>query len=680
MPSRETLELEIESIGQMVRVRALGSQGESSDFHELGTLEQLSAFEKKVRQAAADQQKLGEHLHQAHELYQALFQGGVRDLLQRKHGAAGGEPLLLRLSIKGARSLQAFPWEALCERERTLEFLGNDTDVLLARSVSSLDTYPPRSVWGPVRVLAVSPSSDADRSILRVALEPDIAAGEVEWLPALRGEQARWSRLMARLDEGPVPHILHFIGHGRLNAQGEPELLFAPEEDGEEGWIQVNTLAPLLTESCRKQLRLIVLEACLGAQPGGALASAAELLVLRGAHAVIAHLWEVHADVARRCSTEFYRLLTGANEPRGDVARSLNHARMKVFARFNESAEAFSPVLYLRGQEPALFDFMGRRLTVPRPAAPPTHSARLKEFLAKPSFSLVLGDRWRDEQKVREDFRKQLGRELARPMRLDPSKLSMSALAQRYAQHYGEESLYHEFQEFFRNEVLRRAADSLPILVEPARHAPSGIHLTLMRMPILEFALAEYQPQVTLNVIQPLLKPLGKVKVMQREGGQRSWRRLDTLDAIDMRSEITVLRLYRGYMPDETLIGPLLTEDDYLQHINRMRVLQLVPESDSEPKPESEFVHEMLRRLRNQPALLMGLSMMTWHHRMLLYWLFGERPLPNKSLVVLEPGEKEQDVWERSRLFPEEDSEVDILELEAGDSAPPSFPPQPEAP
>jgi hypothetical protein len=124
-------------------------------------------------------------------------------------------------------------------------------------------------------------------------------------------------------------------------------------------------MAQELAASFGDTLRLIVLEACEGARPG-MLGSAAELLAQAGADAVVAQLWPVRSDMARACSTSFYRTLTTAARSRGDVAASLSAARRSLLL---ESAEGFSPVLYLRGADPGLFDFKrpppARRFIVP---------------------------------------------------------------------------------------------------------------------------------------------------------------------------------------------------------------------------------------------------------------------------------------------------------------------------
>jgi hypothetical protein len=100
---------------------------------------------------------------------------------------------------------------------------------------------------------------------------------------------------------------------------------------------------------------------------------------------------------------------------------------------------------------------------------------------------------------------------------------------------------------------------------------------------------------------------------------------------------------------------PLITEDQYLLGIN-----------DLESMLPLELADALMGELNHRPALLLGLSMLTWHHRMLLYRLFGKRPMPNGSLVVLEPGETERELWERGRILPAR-AGVQVIELSAKD-------------
>ncbi|HZI04670.1 MAG TPA: hypothetical protein VEZ71_11640, partial [Archangium sp.] len=56
--------------------------------------------------------------------------------------------------------------------------------------------------------------------------------------------------------------------------------------------------------------------------------------------------------------------------------------------------------------------------------------------------------------------------------------------------------------------------------------------------------------------------------------------------------------------------------------------------------------------LSQRPLLLVGLSQLTWCHRMLLYQLFGRRALMRGSVAVLDPSTHEQEVWEEGRGLP----------------------------
>src|SRR5262249_23482505 len=127
---------------------------------------------------------------------------------------------------------------------------------------------------------------------------------------------------------------------------------------------------------------------CEGASPG-AFGSAAEIVARSGADAVVAHLWPVRSDVARTCSREIYRALTGADRAKGDIGASVSAARRTLLA---ESAEAFSPVLFLGGAGSVLFAFRGRGVTEPRAKKEPRAIAPALLALLDRPFTAVIGD------------------------------------------------------------------------------------------------------------------------------------------------------------------------------------------------------------------------------------------------------------------------------------------------
>lgn len=360
--ARLWLQIDIAQAGAELRAAARGCHGEEPAAHLLGTQvpsDVLLQFGEHVEKAAGHRVPLKSPA-QAQQLYQALFQEGLQEVFLQLRGAARGEPLLVRLT-PGESALHAVPWEALCRPGSPVDFLGTSQELCFVRGAHSTKSFAPYRVEGAVRLLVISPSDAEAPERLRSVLHPSIQAGELEWLPPLTGAHAGLAYVLHRLRQPPVPHIIHFIGHGGLDAGGNPTLLLTDKE-GQESSLKVELLAKELETLFRDQLRLVVLEACEGARPG-VLPSAAALLAQAGAGAVVAHLWPVRADVARHCSATFYRSLSGTAAHRGDVARSLHDARRSLFAEFEESAEAFSPVLYLRGYDTALFDIQRKART-----------------------------------------------------------------------------------------------------------------------------------------------------------------------------------------------------------------------------------------------------------------------------------------------------------------------------
>ncbi|MHA7630713.1 CHAT domain-containing protein [Corallococcus sp. M7] len=650
------LEVDLALAGDEVSATARGSGGQQPAPHRLGpahSREALRRFGEWVRDAAVRGVPL-ESPEQARALHSALFREGLQEVLLELRGVSRNtgsqKPLLLRL-LPRDRELQALPWEALCGPSGPLDFLGISPELCIVRGVQSTKPWLPREVTGAVRLLVVSPLDEEAPARLRAMLQPAIDSGALEWMEPLVGPRSRRDYVIDRLRSEPAPHILHFIGHGGVDSRGAPVLQLT-DADGASAGLSVELLAKELTGAFRGDLRLVVLEACQGAQPG-ALTSAAELLAQGGADAVVAHLWPVKTDVARACSRAFYRSLVGDTRHRGDVARCLHDARSTVLTEFGESAEAFSPVLYLRGSDTTLFSFRPARAnTTPRapvrtePVRGEDPSLRgLLDLVSRP-FSLVLGDHGGTTD---EDLRELLhGRMRGTPWAV-PEALPMSALAQRFTLRFGPKTLDSHFQEVFRD-----AAPTLPLVEALARRLRPGVHITLLRMPVLEQALALHRPELPLYVIQPSSPDEGSALIRRRLPGQ-GWEPLDALPLdFDPSRDVALVRLYRGYLPDRVFETPLLTEDDYLHGVR-----------DLESVLPPDLADAILGTLDSRPALLVGLSLLAWHHRMLLSRLFGRRPLPRKSLVLLEPGVHEAESWKSGRGLPA-GAGIQVVQAEAG--------------
>ncbi len=356
------LEMTIDCSGSEVFIAASSSRKEQRSRRPLGVdRDSLLRFAVAVERSAARGYPLADEvLAQARTIRQAVLAGDIGVLFGQLCEAAKGR-LLVRFAVDVA--LQAVPWEALCNADEALGFWGTSANVFPVRSVLNKESWQPREVRGAVKVLAIAPTGSAGLANLKQALAGRIATGEVEWFDPAEGSAARVKAIMDRLRREPIPHVIHFLGHGGIDTGGRPALRLGDDADREEKWLAAEVLAQHLKAHSQGLLRLVVLEACEGAKPG-AFASAAEIIAGAGADAVVAHLWPVRADVARTFSTELYRVLTEANY--GDVAFAANEARRAMLGAYDSSAEALGPVVYLRAPDGAIFDFERRVLIAPQ--------------------------------------------------------------------------------------------------------------------------------------------------------------------------------------------------------------------------------------------------------------------------------------------------------------------------
>jgi len=641
------LELHIDRTGAEIQISARGSRGEQLAARKLQLEpERWPKFSRAVQTAAAQSQSLSNEVRAEAQAFQArILEGEIGPLFAKLQEAAQG-PLLVRFFIHDSE-LQALPWEALCKQQESLGFWGTSPDIFPVRGVMSSAPWQPREVRGAVRVLAVAPNGSAGLLNLRQALTDRISSGEIEWLDPVEGAATKVTNLFDRLRREPIPHVLHFLGHGRIE-KGIPELRLADDDD-EETWIEAELLAQQLAANFQGMLRLVILEACEGASPG-ALGSAAEILARSGADGVIAHLWPVRADVARTCSTQFYRALAASDRNTGDIAAALNEARRAMLGAYDASAEALSPVLYLRGQDGQIFRFKGRKIAAPNSTNTPPAAAAgdvpgsLARMLRTP-YSLVLGDMWTDDQAALEGFRDRLQKELTKLSPGPISNLPLSTLAEWFALRRGTEKLGNEFQKAFR--ATTEAPEIIGVL---AKSLCPGVHTTMLRTPWLEQAVAEAHPQQTIWVIQPTDE--GAI-VLKREGGTDEWEELDAPPTeVDVDNEFVILRPCRGYTSEQVFTRPLLTDDDYSLRLRELWNTSVLP---------VDVANALLRTLGRRPGLILGLSLLEANHRLLLHNLFT-RGVPRDTLALVDVKTQEGKLWATGAGLPGRSEGVEALE------------------
>jgi tetratricopeptide (TPR) repeat protein len=166
---------------------------------------------------------------------------------------------------KNAAALWRLPWEYLHDGQ---DFLALHGRFLLSRLPYGLKKLDPSQVALPVRVLVVVAAPDDLRpldteeelGVIQAALDEAVRAGcvQVEYLddatlPAI-GDALRRFR----------PHVWHYTGHGKYDAQAGRSYLALEDDDGQAKPAGIQELRPYLKDA--SDLRLVVLSGCQTAQ------------------------------------------------------------------------------------------------------------------------------------------------------------------------------------------------------------------------------------------------------------------------------------------------------------------------------------------------------------------------------------------------------------------------------
>ncbi|XXY54287.1 CHAT domain-containing protein [Sorangium sp. So ce269] len=292
------------------------------------------------------------------ELTAALLTADVAALYRAARDRLGaGEGLRLRLRMS-QDELLALPWELLCDPDKGT-FLATSPSIAIVRHplarVAPLVAGPDQA---PLRVVAfgAAPAGhppidvEAERRMLEEMFDGLSDPAWVEFVWA-RGQTAE--SLRGALHERRC-HILHLAAHGVVDSRGRGALVVADERGGARA-LGASQIASIY--EAHPELRLIVLNACHGAEPGHS-RSVASMLLGVGVSAVIAMQGAIRDSAARQFSQTLYeRLIAGA-----PIAAAMAAARHALY--FKGDPAFALPVLFLRTTEDAAL--------ISKPAAKPS--------------------------------------------------------------------------------------------------------------------------------------------------------------------------------------------------------------------------------------------------------------------------------------------------------------------
>ncbi|MDC0833189.1 heterocyst differentiation protein [Geitlerinema sp. FC II] len=296
------------------------------------------------------------------QLYNALFQGSLRDSWMMAQGIAQNrqEPLRLRLGLKGTR-LPSLPWEVLHDGDYPL---ATGTSVLFSRYLPGTNGKELRSALGnaaitpqlppdrPLRILmAVAAPSDRDK--LQLTREAEDLQTELKRLSDTGQsplqteveilEQPSRSQLTQALEHGHY-QILHYAGHSNSGESGGSVYLVNPNT-GVTETLSGDDLAGLLANN---GIQMVLFNSCRGAHVRATgernLASA---LVKRGIPAVLAMAERIPDEVALTLTRLFYRnLMRGC-----PIDLSVSRARQGLISAYGSNQLYWAlPIFYLHPQ------------------------------------------------------------------------------------------------------------------------------------------------------------------------------------------------------------------------------------------------------------------------------------------------------------------------------------------
>ncbi|GAB4475624.1 MAG: hypothetical protein Kow00124_16830 [Anaerolineae bacterium] len=366
MPEYEDFVLKIERAGEgRYRAEADGSIGQAETTFTLPFDEKdLQIFLLKVgrpRQGASRgiPQPMQEMTDFGRSLYDAVFSGGVRDLLvkARYEMEQRGCGLRIKLRLSAAPELASLPWEFLCDGR---DYLALNPDLPIVRHLDLPQPPRPLHVDLPLRILVTisAPDTlppllvDVERKKISTALESLTTAGLVDLTFTPDALISTLQRTLRRANQQGKPfHVWHFIGHGAFDEQTQSSVLALCDEHNRAHMVNGFTLGTLFAGY--RDTRLVVMNACEGARPDpdDPFAGVAAALVERGIPAVVGMQFEITDKAALTFAEEFYKALVDGL----CVEAALTEARRAIFFLPNH-LEWATPVLFMRVADGQLFD------------------------------------------------------------------------------------------------------------------------------------------------------------------------------------------------------------------------------------------------------------------------------------------------------------------------------------
>ncbi len=395
--------LQVTDGGKRIRIQARDEANQTLDepggFCTLDPVpQQIAALAEKARQGTiskAEVDKLGE------ALFRALFPPEVTTHLHEqlaKVAACQGTILRLELDLDEMETpaIATLPWEFLRAPQTAgwpADNLGTHSKVVLSRRRALWDVAKPIPLEEPLCLLLVVSQPEDEDPVAWQEVHKSLQAFTQKHpkliaplLPVL--QQPNIENLDKAL-EAHRPHIVHFIGHGRLRTARKvefAELAFVNPSTGRAEWITDEEVAQVFQTHAPA---VVVLQACeSGAgSAAGAFVGVASQIVQRNLPVVVAMQYPISNAAATKFAEEFYQRL-GEGKP-VDLAVQMGRRVLKQSSA-SKAYDFASPVLFMRVKDGDLFSQPEKKEKA-KPGNKPTPNLPENTFEAfPPAFSSEL--------------------------------------------------------------------------------------------------------------------------------------------------------------------------------------------------------------------------------------------------------------------------------------------------
>ena len=172
------------------------------------------------------------------EMWRAIAPGKTGEAWNRAR-AGYGKPELVRIGLRLPPELQNHPWEALCDKDGGDHAFAATDKFCLARLPPDDLKFTELPDTSEIHVLIIATSKHISNAAAEITLITEALARKGV-TPVVLRENVTADLVRQTLTQHDVWHVIHYIGHGQVNADTKQmELMLYAEDNWQPAWYRV---------------------------------------------------------------------------------------------------------------------------------------------------------------------------------------------------------------------------------------------------------------------------------------------------------------------------------------------------------------------------------------------------------------------------------------------------------